>query len=726
MKLKLALLFIFLLLVNLTFAKSSIEMVVHRGANALAPENTIASADSALAHGAKWVEVDVRPSKDQVLFNLHDETLDRTTNGKGRLVDMLARDVRKLDAGAWFSYKYVGTLVPTIADMLEHLRGKAKVFFDVKRGTSVSQLVKLVREKGFDKNSFFWFGDENMLREFIRIAPDMKVKVNAADIARLKYWQSICKPAYVEIAPQNITPQFLKYCHQHGILVMAACQEDDTSQFQMCIDKKADLINLDRPEIFQRLQKRLDLKASLLKIPADGKTLCTAQLQQAINRIAKRGWGTLVLTPGMYLSGSIFLKTGVTLKLEKGAMLLGSPNPYQYMKANVNASDKDTRHDNSCMALVMAENAHDCSIENEGVIDGNGLAVALNADSLHHTGEFVDAHYNVRRQRTSEVMRPKLFFFSNCKNVRVEGGEYRSSANWDLSFDLCSNVVLKELKVLNRAYWNNDGIDITDCQHVTITGCKINSADDGICLKSYHAESQGNLDVKIDDCDIISSASAVKFGTGSWGGFRDIEIGNIRVKDTYRSAIAIESVDGAIINNVYVHDIHAVNTGNAIFIRLGQRVGDRKGSIDNVTIKNLKCQVPFGKPDEAYDLRGPDIDVIHNPIPSSITGIPGNRIGRVTLENIEIEYPGRATKGQAYIPLWRVQDVPEQVKKYPEFSMFGELPAYGFYLRHIDNIIFKNVRMKLKDSDYRPAIVMDDVENAVMNGVYPNSIFRRK
>lgn len=706
--------------------KGALEIVVHRGANALAPENTIASADSALAHGAKWIEVDVRPSKDQVLFNLHDETLDRTTDGKGRLVDMLAKDVCKLDAGAWFSHKYVGVSVPTIADMLDHLRGKAKVFFDVKRGTSVSQLVKLVREKGFAKNSFFWFGDENMLREFIRIAPDMKVKVNAANVERLKYWQSFCKPAYVEIAPQNITRQFIEYCHRHGILVMAACQEDDTSQFQMCIDKNADLVNLDRPEIFQRVQKRLDLKTILLKIPADGKTLCTSQLQQAIDRIAKRGWGTLVLTPGTYLSGSIFLKSGVTLKLEKGAVLLGSPNPYQYMKADVNANGQDARHDNASMALVVAQNAKDVCIINEGVIDGNGLAVALNADSLHHTGELVDAHYNVRRQRPSEVVRPKLFFFTHCDHVRIEGGEYRSSANWGLSFDLCSNMILTGLEVHNRAYWNNDGIDITDCQHVKISNCKINSADDGICLKSYHVDSEGNRDIKIDNCDIISSASAVKFGTASWGGFRDIEISHIRVKDTYRSAIAIESVDGAIINNVYVHDIHAVNTGNPIFIRLGQRAGDRKGSVNHVTIKNLYCQVPFGKPDEAYDLRGPGLDVIHNPIPSSITGIPDNRIGKVTLENIEIEYPGRATKGQAYIPLWRVQDVPEQVKKYPEFSMFGELPAYGFYLRHIENVIFKNVKMKLKESDYRPAIVMDDVENAVMNEVYPNSIFKRK
>lgn len=465
------------------------------------------------------------------------------------------------------------------------------------------------------------------------------------------------------------------------------------------------------------------LRSDQLQVPADGKTLCTIQLQQAIDRIAKKGGGTLVLSPGTYLTGSIFLKSGVTLKLEKGALLLGSPNPYDYKLVDVEVSSDDTRHDNACMALVMAQDAKRIAIESEGVIDGNGLQLALNADSLHHTGELVDAHYNVRRQRPSELVRPKLFFFTGCDEVRIEGGEYRSSANWGLSFDQCSNMVLTGLKVYNRAYWNNDGIDITDCRHVRITGCSINSADDGICLKSYHTAS-ANQDIHVDDCDIISSASAVKFGTASWGGFKDIEIGNIRVKDTYRSAIAIESVDGASIENIYVHDIHAENTGNAIFIRLGQRAGERKGSIDNVTIKNLYCQVPFGKPDEAYDLRGPAVDAIHNPIPSSITGIPDNRIRRVTLENIEIEYPGRATKGQAYIPLWRVQDVPEQVQKYPEFSMFGELPAYGFYIRHVRNVTFKNVTMRLKDSDYRPAIVMDDVENAVMEGVLPNRVFR--
>ena len=231
-------------------AAQNIEIVVHRGANALAPENTVASADSALAHGAVWVEVDVRPSKDGVLFNLHDETLDRTTDGHGRLADMLAADVRRLDAGSWFSSQFKGVHVPTIAEMLDSLQGKAQVFFDVKRGTPIPTLVSLVREKGFTGKSFFWFADEQMLREFISLAPEMKIKVNAKDINRLEYWQTICKPSYVEIAPELITKKFIHYCHKHNILVMAACQENDTSQFQLVIKKKPDMVNLDRPEEF--------------------------------------------------------------------------------------------------------------------------------------------------------------------------------------------------------------------------------------------------------------------------------------------------------------------------------------------------------------------------------------------------------------------------------------------------------------------------------------------
>ena len=454
-------------------------------------------------------------------------------------------------------------------------------------------------------------------------------------------------------------------------------------------------------------QKTLDLRTDKLKIPADGQ-LCTRQLQQAIDQISKKGRGRLIFTKGTYLTGGLLLRSSVELHLEEGATLLGSTNPYDYKPISVAHSD-DKRNDNASIALIMADGAEGIRITGCGTIDGQGLQLALNIDSLHHTGERLDPNYNQRRQRPSETARPKLFFLHGCKDVLVEGVKLRSSANWGLSLHLCENVTLRNLDIENRAYWNNDGIDLTDCKHVLVADCKINSADDGVCLKSYHADSEC-FDIEVARCDIRSSASAVKFGTASWGGFRKIHIHDIKVEDTFRSAIAIECVDGGITDNILVERIDAKNTGNALFIRLGQRAGERASVLKNVTIRHLKCEVPFGRPDINYDLRGPEVDYFHNIHPAPICGIPGHPIENVTLEDIQIQYPGRATKGMAYMPLWRKGDVPEQIDKYPEFTMFGELPSWGLYLRHIRNITLKNVRLTLKDSDFRPDIVEEDVE----------------
>jgi len=464
----------------------------------------------------------------------------------------------------------------------------------------------------------------------------------------------------------------------------------------------------------------LHLTTASLKVKADGKELCTAELQQAIDRIAAQGGGQLTFTPGRYLTGGLMLRSGVELYLEEGATLLGSADPRHYrLPDGLSAPDNPDKV--TTYALITACGAEHVTLAGRGTIDGQGLQLALTIDSLHHTGELIDPIYNVRRHRPNT--RPSLFFFHQCRDIRVDSLCLKSSAGWGLSFEQCEWLTLSHLDVENRAYWNNDGIDVTDCCHVRISDCRVNAADDGICLKSDRAD-LCNYDVEIARCDIRSSASAVKFGTASWGGFRKIHVHDINIRDTFRSCIAIESVDGGIIDSVLVERIEAENTGNAIFLRLGQRNGERQGVLRHVTIRNLKCQVPFGRPDEAYDLRGPEVDFFHNPFPSSICGIPGNAIEDVLIENVFISYPGRATKGMAYMPLWRLSDVPEEIGKYPEFSMFGELPAWGFYVRHVNHITFRCVHLSLRDSDFRPAFVFDDVHQLTMEQVTPDeSVF---
>jgi hypothetical protein len=301
-------------------------------------------------------------------------------------------------------------------------------------------------------------------------------------------------------------------------------------------------------------------------------------------------------------------------------------------------------------------------------------------------------------------------------HIEIHDVTLRNSSGWLQTIELCANVIYDGVTIYNRAYWNNDGFDFIDCTNVLITNCTVDAADDGICLKS-HNPGYFNEEVKISDCIVRSSASAIKFGTASLGGFKNIAIENIKVFDTFRSAIAIESVDGGFIENVSVSNIIAKNTGNAFFIRLGHRSGEYAGSVKNISIKNVKVEVPFGRPDIDYDLRGPEVNFFHNPFPSSIAGIPGHKIENIILENIEINYPGRASKGMAYIPLSRLDQVPEQVDEYPEFSMFGELPAFGLYVRHVDGIILKNIRFTLSDLDFRPAFVMDDVLGLSMKDI---------
>lgn len=467
-------------------------------------------------------------------------------------------------------------------------------------------------------------------------------------------------------------------------------------------------------------QKRTNNKEYLVTdfgVVGNRTTLNTKALQELIDKVHDNKGGTLVFPEGQYLSGGLQMKSNVSLYLKKGAVLLGSTNPYHYLDVEMpERPESPKRDDYSNMAFLVAYKAHNFKIYGEGKIDGQGRNLALAVDSLHHSGERIDPKYNYRRMRPNETARPKLFRFSMCKNVDVLDLKLKNGSCWGLSFELCEKLKLDNLKIVNRAYWNNDGIDITDCKNVQITNCDVNSADDGICLKSYFPNFY-NDSIYIANCNIRSSASAVKFGTASYGGFKNITIENIDVFDTFRSAIAIESVDGGVIENVKVSNITAKNTGNGIFIRLGHRDGKTPGVVKNIHIKNIKVEVPFGRPDIDYDLRGPEVDFFHNPFPSSIVGIPGYPIENVTIENVEITFPGRSSKGMAFVPLNRLEQVPEKIKDYPEFSMFGELPAWAFYVKHTNNITFKNVNLQLENADFRPAFVFHNVNGANLNSV---------
>ena len=444
-----------------------------------------------------------------------------------------------------------------------------------------------------------------------------------------------------------------------------------------------------------------DYPASTFGIRSDGVTMNTRSIQYAVNYIHGHGGGRLVFEVGRYLTGSIHLTSGVGLELKEGAVLLGSLNPFDY--------DKD-----GFTALLLADSVRDISITGLGVIDGRGREVATNILALVHSGIIRDP---LTSDRPNEANRPMLIYFRHCSSVIVKGITLANSASWVETYDQCSDLTIDSIRVDSKAYWNNDGMDIVDCSQVRVTGCFVDAADDGICLKS-HDPAAACTDILIRDCTIRSSANAIKLGTVSRGGFRHIRIIHNSVYNTYRSALALEAVDGAAIQDVVADSLTAVNTGNALFIRLGARSGSRQSTISDVHIRHFLVEIAAAKPDSGYPYEGPIEDQPRNISPIVLTGLPGAFLQDIRLEDVTVSYPGG---GSSFIASRSPSDsVPELPAKYPEFSMFKELPAWGVYIRHARGIQVKNLRLYCLAKDYRRAIVLNDVLSATWEGTVVN------
>jgi hypothetical protein len=174
------------------------------------------------------------------------------------------------------------------------------------------------------------------------------------------------------------------------------------------------------------------------------------------------------------------------------------------------------------------------------------------------------------------------------------------------------------------------------------------------------------------------------------------------------------------VENVIVDSLKSINTGNVIFLRIGERRPGKKGKMNNISISNVYAEVPLTKPDAGYNYEGPVEDLPRNISPSSIAGMPDAAIENVTLKNIEIHYPGGGNPAYAKVGLDELDKVPEMAASYPEFSMFKELPAWGFYIRHAKGITFENVNLTCARKDYRTAIVLDDVAGATFKSLKVN------
>jgi polygalacturonase len=384
------------------------------------------------------------------------------------------------------------------------------------------------------------------------------------------------------------------------------------------------------------------------------------------------------------------------LHLLEGAVIVGSLNPLDYDSLRFTA-------------LILSDDQQNIAITGNGSIDGQGRQVARNVVDLVHRGLIKDAF---RNDRPEVEDRPMLIYFRNCRDVSIRKVSMRNAAAWVQTYDQCTRLHIDSITVDSRAFWNNDGLDIVDCDSVTITNSYIDAADDGICLKS-HDPKKVCQNIAIRNCVIRSSASAIKFGTASLGGFQNIQIKSVKVFDTYRSAIAIEAVDGGFADNIEVDSLQVSHTGNAIFLRIGERITGKKGRLNNVRINHVVVEIAADKPDSGYEFEGPIEHMPRNISPAVvIAGLPGAMITHVSIDNIQVDHPGKGNPKFANVSLNALGSVPENTAAYPEFSMFHELPSWGMYIRHAEDIHVSDANLSCMKKDYRTAIVLDDVHNS--------------
>lgn len=411
----------------------------------------------------------------------------------------------------------------------------------------------------------------------------------------------------------------------------------------------------------------------------DGVTKDTAAVQQALDAAEKQGGGTVLVPAGKYLCGTIHLRSHVTLHLDNGSVILGSPDnsdydPYETLPFK-SVSDNETTYFH--YGLVVAENVHNIAITGQGTVDGN------------------------RSQRRG----PKTVSIKNCRYVTLRGITVQNSPNYSISFWGTDYIDIDGVTVLNGYA---DGIDPDASRYVRISNCYIDCVDDAICPKaspSMGMDQRRNVEhLVVTNCVTRTNCSNFKFGTESSWDLRDVTLSNITMmpRDKGRrplSGISLEAVDGANINGVAVSNISMAGIETPIFVRLGNRGRGMDpptpGSVENLSFNNLIA-------------RGASMT-------SSVTGIPGYLPKRVSFSNIMITMEGGNQDPKGL-------DVPEHIAKYPEGTMFGVLPAFGFYSRHAEGISLSNVQLRWDKEDLRPAIIIDAVKDLSIDGFRSDTV----
>lgn len=434
----------------------------------------------------------------------------------------------------------------------------------------------------------------------------------------------------------------------------------------------------------------------------DGKTLNTRVIQRAIDECATAGGGEVRVPAGVFLTGTLHLKSDITLRLLPGSVLQGSSDPKDYPDHDVSAHQKfgTITHDGAFVkvmkSLIIADNVENVSIVGEGAVRGAGEAEAFQL-GVNKDGK------------------PKNVFFIGCRDVRLIGVRIFNAAQIAVSISGCDRVQIDGIYLNSLTNFNCDGVDV-DARDVVISNCVIESEDDALCFKSEYL---GRFceNITVQNCIVASICNGIKLGTGSRTGFRNITVSNCvvrRLKEkaklhpghasmmpeivtdketpTVLTGIVIQGVDGGLVENIRFSNIVMTDVFSPIFMRVGRRFLNPEGKpsvMRNVSIEHLTAHS-------------------RSLIPTIIAGLADSPVSDIRLSDIRVTVPIGVTAEM-------LKDFPESPneneKGYPENRLtFGyRLPASAFYIRHAEQVSLCDVIVSCASDEARPPIQTDDV-----------------
>jgi len=413
-------------------------------------------------------------------------------------------------------------------------------------------------------------------------------------------------------------------------------------------------------------------------------------INKAVSKASSEGGGTVVIQGGSYTSGTVYLKDNVTLFIAYGSEI----------KASHKFGDFKT-------AFVFADKVKNVRVTGGGKISGEGEYFVKPPDYPHNSE--ISAVSDIRalndgyfsRIRYEKPGRPLyMVFFNRCEKISVDNIILYNSMHWTLCAESSKDFKVEDVVIdNNRHVANTDGIDIVGTSDAVVRRVFISTADDGIVIKNPKRTGTNMSNVSISDCEIMSVTNAFKIGTETYYDISGVRLTNNKafVEGIYPagvSGISIESVDGSRVTDVQINGFEMENITCPLFIRLGNRNRYKSknygGILSGISVWNVTAT--------------------NAELPSIISGVAVNRNVALRVRNVSI-YNFNVTYRECAENVILPEKVPEFKNDYPENWRFGDVPAYGLYIRHAEKVELYNFNVASRTVDTRDEIFKEDYIN---------------